>query len=74
MGEQSFNLLGLTVSEKSVKKHFNLKGYGMTESRNDRMKSGAIKSKISHIEGQITLQIFPWGRMIIAILKCICSF
>ena len=30
------------------------------------------KSKVTQIEGQITLQIFPWGRMIIAKLKCIC--
>ena len=32
----SFNLLGLTVPEKSVTKNFHLKGYGMTEWWKDR--------------------------------------
>ena len=33
----SFNRLGLTVPEKSVTKNFHFKGYGMTESQNDRI-------------------------------------
>ena len=37
VGKQRAYLLGLTVPEKSVTKTFHLKGYGMTESQNDRM-------------------------------------
>ena len=43
----SFNLLGLTVPEKSVMKNFNFKDYGMTEWQNHRMKEGQGKSSIA---------------------------
>ena len=43
----SFNLLGLTVPEKSVMKNFHLKGYGMTASQNSRMTAGQGKSSIA---------------------------
>ena len=43
----SFNLLGLTVPEKSVTKHFDLEGYGMTEAQKHRMTEGQGKSSIA---------------------------
>ena len=48
--------------------------YGFTSSIARVLCNKVKKGKVSHIERQITLQIFPWDRMKIAILKCICSF